>query len=144
MANSFNKRELQKKKQGKKLEKQQRKEQRKSNKGSGSLDDMIAYVDANGAITDVPPEISIKSDIDVETIVISTPKKEAVEIIPIKGRIEHFNSSKGYGFIKDCNDEKFFFHVSNTSEGITEGVEVTFETEYTTRGQNAIKIKLIK
>ena len=50
MAISFSKRELEKKKQGKKLEKQQRKEERKANRGGSSLDDMIAYVDANGMI----------------------------------------------------------------------------------------------
>ena len=55
MAISFSKRELEKKKQGKKLEKQQRKEERKANRGGSSLDDMIAYVDANGMITDTPP-----------------------------------------------------------------------------------------
>lgn len=60
MAVSYNKRELEKKKQSKKLEKQQRKEDRKANKGGSSLDDMIAYVDANGMITDTPPDMQRK------------------------------------------------------------------------------------
>ena len=142
MANSFNKRELEKKKQSKKLEKQQRKEERKANKGGGSLDDMIAYVDVNGVITDTPPEMQVKEEIDVEAIVIATPKKEDVEDPVLKGRVEHFNPSKGYGFIKDGGSaEKYFFHISNAPEGIVEGMIVTFELERGQKGYNAVKIE---
>mgnify|MGYP000276467817 CR=1 FL=1 len=79
MAISFSKRELEKKKQGKKLEKQQRKEERKANRGGSSLDDMIAYVDANGMITDTPPDMSSKPKVDAETIAVFVPKKEEQE-----------------------------------------------------------------
>jgi hypothetical protein len=48
---SSNKRELEKKKQSKRLEKQKRKEERKAN-GTSSFEDMIAYVDENGMLTD--------------------------------------------------------------------------------------------
>lgn len=51
---SFTKRDLEKKKQEKRLAKQQKKEERKSN-GTSSFEDMIAYVDENGMITDTPP-----------------------------------------------------------------------------------------
>ena len=47
---SYNKREVEKRKQEKRLEKQRRREERKANPGSGSLDDMIAYVDEFGVI----------------------------------------------------------------------------------------------
>lgn len=145
MANSFNKREVEKKKQSKKLEKQQRKEERKANKGGSSLDDMIAYVDVNGVITNLPPDMQNKEEIDIENIIISTPKKEEMEDPVKKGRVEHFNSDKGYGFIKDIeNTEKYFFHVSNAPEGITEGATVTFEIERGPKGMNAIKIELTK
>ncbi len=49
-SNSFNKRDLEKKKELKKQEKLKRKEERKANAGSGSFEDMIAYVDENGVI----------------------------------------------------------------------------------------------
>ena len=97
MAISFSKRELEKKKQGKKLEKQQRKEERKANRGGSSLDDMIAYVDANGMITDTPPDMSSKPKVDAETIAVSVPKKEEQEPVALRGRVEHFNTDKGYG-----------------------------------------------
>ncbi len=53
-ANSFHKKEIEKNKQQKKKEKQQRKEERKL-QGTSSFEDMIAYVDENGMITDTPP-----------------------------------------------------------------------------------------
>ncbi|MCC8018286.1 MAG: cold shock domain-containing protein [Rikenellaceae bacterium] len=139
---SFNKRENEKKKAAKRKEKQKRKEERKAG-GSSSMDDMIAYVDEHGNITDTPPEKGEKEEISLEEIQISTPKKEEVEIEPLKGRVEYFNTEKGYGFIKDLSSgEKFFFHISAAPAGIAEGNKVTFETERGTRGMNAVNIKL--
>ena len=138
MAISFSKRELEKKKQGKKLEKQQRKEERKANRGGSSLDDMIAYVDANGMITDTPPDMSSKPKVDAETIAVSEP-------VALRGRVEHFNTDKGYGFIKDLDStEKYFFHISNAPADIAEGALVTFETERGQRGLNAVNIAYAK
>ena len=137
---SFGKRENEKKKQAKRLEKQKRKEERQAG-GSSSLDDMIAYVDENGNITDTPPEVRPKVEIDLEDIVIATPKKEDVGSEPLKGRVEYFNTEKGYGFIKDlASAEKYFFHVSSAPEGIREGQLVFFELMRGTRGMNAVKI----
>ena len=56
---TFGKRENEKKKQAKRLEKQKRREERQAG-GSSSLDDMIAYVDENGNITDTPPQLRPK------------------------------------------------------------------------------------
>jgi Cold shock proteins len=144
MAISFNKRELEKKKEQKRKEKLQRKEERKAN-GSQSLDDMIAYVDENGVITSTPPEPHKKQEVDLESIAVSTPKKEEVEETPLKGRVEHFNYGKGYGFIKDLSGtDKYFFHVSNAPDNIAEGNVVTFELERGERGMNAVRIVLEK
>ncbi|MCD8173870.1 MAG: cold shock domain-containing protein [Alistipes sp.] len=139
---SFNKRENEKKKAAKRKEKQKRKEERKAG-GTSSMDDMIAYVDEHGNITDTPPEEREKEEISLEEIQISTPKKEEVEIEPLKGRVEYFNTKKGYGFIKDLSSgDKFFFRISAAPAGIAEGNKVTFETERGTRGMNAVNIKL--
>lgn len=145
MAISFNKKELEKKKQSKKLEKQKRKEERKANSGNGSFDDMIAYVDEFGVITDTPPDPSQKEKVDLESIAVSTPKKEEVEEVPLRGRVEYFSADKGYGFIKDIsNTEKYFFHISNAPADIKEGNLVTFELERGKKGMNAVKIVLAK
>ncbi|WP_243346962.1 cold-shock protein [Parabacteroides sp. FAFU027] len=144
MAISFNKKELEKKKQSKKLEKQKRKEERKVS-GSKSFDDMIAYVDENGMITDTPPDPTKKSKVDLESIAVSTPKKEDVEDPILKGRVEHYNSAKGYGFIKDLGStEKYFFHINNAPDTIAEGNMVSFELERGQKGMNAVRIELTK
>lgn len=141
-SNSFNKREVEKNKQQKRKEKQQRREERK-NSPTGSFEDMIAYVDENGVITDTPPDLANRQKMEIEDIVISTPKKEEIEDTILKGRVEFFNSEKGYGFIKHTGStDKYFFHISSAPESISEGNMVTFELERGQRGMNAVNIIL--
>lgn len=141
---SFNKRDLEKKKELKRKEKLQRKEERKAS-GSKSFDEMIAYVDESGMISSTPPDPDKKQDIELENIAVSTPKKEEVEEVPLQGRVEFFNSDKGFGFIKDTsNTEKYFFHISNAPAEIAEGNMVTFELERGEKGMNAVRIVLTK
>jgi cold shock CspA family protein len=141
-SNSFNKREIEKSKQQKRKEKQQRKEDKKNNPVS-SFDDMIAYVDENGVITSTPPDLTNKQKVEIENIVISTPKKEDMEDLILKGRIEYFNPDKGYGFIKHTGStDKYFFHISSAPASITEGNMVTFELERGQKGMNAVRIAI--
>lgn len=80
------KRENEKKRLAKRGAKLKRKEGRKSTKSS--FDDMIAYVDEYGMITSTPPEENIKKqEINVEEIMISTPRKEDEEPVILRGRI---------------------------------------------------------
>ena len=140
---SFNKRELEKKKQSKRLEKQKRKEERKANAGSGSFEDMIAYVDENGVITDTPPDMSNKQEIDVEDIMVSTPKKGEEEVVALTGLVEYFNPDKGFGFIKPSGGtEKYFFHINSAPSSINEGNMVTYELERGLKGMNAVNIAI--
>ncbi len=139
---TFSKRDNEKKKQTKREEKQKRKEDRKLNGKSSSLDDMIAYVDENGMLTSTPPDTSKKKEkINQDDIVISVPKKEKEEPVIYKGRVEHFNESKGYGFIKDlAGTDKYFFHISNAPAEVEEGNIVFFDLERGKRGLNAVNI----
>lgn len=138
---SFSKRENEKNKAAKRLEKQKRKDERKSGATGSSFDDMIAYVDQYGNLTDVPPEE--KEEINLEDIIIATPKKDdTIEEAALNGRVEHFNAGKGYGFIKELTGgEKYFFHISSAPQDIAEGKAVFFELERGTRGMNAVKIR---
>ncbi len=140
---SFTKRDLEKKKQEKRLAKQQKKEARKSN-GTSSFEDMIAYVDENGMITSTPPaENTPKEEIKLEEIVISTPQKDKEEPVIRRGRIEFFNESKGFGFIKDLSGvEKYFFHINNVLTDIAENNIVTFDLERGLKGMNAVNVAL--
>ena len=139
---TVDKRENEKKRLARRAEKQKRKEEKKLSPKANSLDDMIAYVDENGMITSPPPTENIKKEeIKQEEIVISTPKKEKEVPTVMKGRVEFFNTSKGFGFIKDLSGtEKYFFHVNNVMADISENDIVTFDLERGIKGMNAVNI----
>ena len=53
----------------------------------------------------------------------------------MKGTVKFFNTSKGFGFIKNDEDSnEYFVHVSGTNEEIKEDDKVTFELEDSDRG----------
>jgi cold shock CspA family protein len=143
---SFNKKEVRRKKEKKRKEKvQKRLEKREGEKDN--LDDMIAYVDKNGVITSTPPDPDEKDDIKAEDILVSVPtKNEDDELDPIrKGTLTFFNDSKGYGFIKDSETkESIFVHINNILEEINEGNIVSFEIERGPKGLVAVNVKLVK
>ena len=125
------KRENEKKRIAKREEKLKKKENKKLSGSSNSFEDMIAYVDENGRITSTPPTENVrKEEINPDEIVIATPKKEDEEPTILRGRVEFFNESRGFGFIKDLSGvEKYFFHVNNVVGNITENNIVTFDLE---------------
>ena len=101
---TFNKKENEKKKQKKQKDKELKKEERKASGGKKSFEDMLAYVDEDGNITDTPPDPTVKKKkINAEDIEIGIPKQEdrEEESKERTGVITFFNDSKGYGFIKD-------------------------------------------
>ena len=56
MAETWNKKEREKKKQKNKMDKAEKKQERKDNPKTKSLDDMLAYVDENGNLSATPPD----------------------------------------------------------------------------------------
>lgn len=61
------------------------------------------------------------------------------------GRVKFFNASKGFGFIKDDdNDKEYFVHVSGLKDQIQQDDHVSFALETGNRGLKAINVKLIK
>ncbi len=141
---TFSKKEKEKKKAKKRQEKLAKREERKANPNK-SFDDMIAYVDEFGNPTDTPPDESKKEDIKAEDIDIGIPKKEHEEVDPIrKGKVDFFNHDKGFGFIRENDtNEKYFVHVSSTTEEINENDKVSFEIEKGPRGLNAVRVNKI-
>ena len=120
---------------------------RKENEKKGSLDDMIAYVDANGNIVDTPPDPSEKKEVKVENIEIGVPKKETIDITDTVriGTVTFFNDSKGYGFIKDSEtQERVFVHINNCQFEIKENNVVSYEVEMGPKGPTAVNVKLSK
>jgi len=144
---TFNKKEKEKKRLKKKQDKDEKKVARKANTDkSGDLDDMIAYVDADGNITSTPPDPLKKRIVIAENIQIGVSRQEDIEPEDPtrKGTVTFFNSSKGYGFIKDQeSQESIFVHLNGCIDSIQESDKVTFETERTPKGLSAIKVKIL-
>src|SRR5688500_8452382 len=142
---TFNKKEKAKKKLQKRKEKEQRKEERKANAKEGkSLEEMMAYVDENGNISATPPDPTKKKIIKESDIVLGSRNIEGAHSVPSvrTGRGTLFNTSKGYGFIKDLQtQESIFVHANSLTFEIKENDTVTFETEMGFKGLNAIKVK---
>lgn len=140
---SFSKKEKEKKRLKKRKDKKAKLEERRAKSEEGSSDDMIAYVDEHGNITDTPPDLTKKKKVKAESIEIGVPKRDKEEYDPIrKGRVEFFNDDKGFGFIIDMtSQEKFFVHISGLIDEIKEGNLVTFELERGMKGMNAVRVK---
>src|SRR5687768_18216131 len=99
MGDSWNKKEREKKKQQEKKDKEARKKERKENAGK---DDMMAYVDENGNISDTPPDPRKKKEFKLEDIQIGLPEY----VPPPKNEHTHtgkdtlFNHEKDNGCIQ--------------------------------------------
>ena len=143
---TFNKKEKEKKRLKKRELKMKKKEERKANSKGGDFENMIAYVDEYGNLTDTPPDPANKVKVDAESIEIGIPKRIEEDIDPVhRGKVAFFNDSKGFGFINDLDSqEKYFVHVNGLLEEIKENDKVQFELERGMKGMNAVKVKKIK
>lgn len=143
---TFGKKEKEKKRLKKRKEKEAKREERKANSQGGGLDAMLAYVDEFGNLTDTPPDpLKKKTKIDHKSIEIGVPKRESIVEERVKrGRVEFFNHTKGFGFIKDADThEKYFVHINGVLDEIKENDRVTFELVRGMKGMNAVKVQKV-
>ena len=142
---TFNKRDKEKKRQQKQEEKKVRKEERKANAPGGSFESMLAYVDENGMISSTPPDPTKRKEVDIEEIELGVPRRAEAEAEADRtGRVDFFDTSKGFGFImENGSQERYFVHISGTLEDIREGDKVTYELERGPKGMNAVRVKKI-
>ena len=143
-SNSFSKREIEKNKRQKRKEKQKRREARKL-QPADTFEEMIAYVDSYGVITDERPEQDEIEEVKLSDIEISIPPKEPGERKENPtGRVDFYNERRGFGFI-NAEDSlgEYFFHRSNVVYAIKEWDRVSFRLEQGPRGMNAVDIKLV-
>ncbi len=140
---TYNKKEKEKKRLKKREDKKKKMEARKADKETGG-GIPFAYVDHNGNLSDTPPDPTMKVKVDAESINLDY-KKEDIKVDPIrKGKVSFFDSSKGFGFIIDTeNQEKYFTHVSGLLDDIIENDKVQFELEKGMKGLNAVRVKKI-
>ena len=144
---SFNKKELEKKRKKKNQEKLERREQRKIEKAEGGVktfEDMISYVDENGHLTSTPPDPAKKKKFRAEDMIIGAPPRDNTpEETTRNGQVKFFNDEKGYGFIIDAETkDSIFVHANNVAGQIRENDRVTFEVEMGPKGPNAVNVKL--
>lgn len=148
MAETWNKKEREKKRSQQKKEKAEKKQERKDHASSGNnLESMMAYLDENGNLSSTPPDPKKKIQVNAEDIEIGVPKQAPIspEDLIRTGIVTFFNDSKGYGFIKDQEThESVFVHINALTEAIKENNKVTFETEMGPRGANAVNVKLVR
>jgi cold shock CspA family protein len=142
---TFNKRDKEKKRQQKQEEKKIRKEERKANAPGGGFESMLAYVDENGMITNTPPDPTKRKEVDIEEIELGVPRREKEEVDAERnGRVDFFDTSKGFGFImENGTQERFFVHISGTLDEIRENDKVAFELERGPKGMNAVRVRKI-
>jgi cold shock CspA family protein len=145
---SFNKKELEKKRKKKNQEKLERKEQRKVEKAKGggkTLEEMFSYVDENGNLSSSPPDPSKKKVIRVEDIVLGASFRDDTPEDPLRtGQVKFFNDEKGYGFIIDAiTNDSIFVHINNITGNLRENDKVSFEIEMGPKGPNAVRVKLL-
>lgn len=143
---SATKKEKEKKKLQKKKDKEQRKEERKANSMEGKpLEDMMAYVDENGNLSSTPPDPTKKRATNTNDIMLGARKRDDIKVNTQRtGSVTFFNSSKGFGFIKDKESgDSIFVHTSSLMTPIKENDQVSFTTERGHKGLAAVNVKKI-
>ena len=144
---TWNKKEKEKIRRKKKEDKAKLKIERKAEGGVSTFEEMMAYVDEDGNLTDTPPDPLKKKKFVAADIEIGIPTRAAEdEVDPNRhGTVTFFDTSKGYGFIKDRDSQdSVFSHINAHIDQIQEGDKVTFRMERGMKGMNAVDVKLEK
>ncbi len=140
MGESFAKKERNKNKAKKKEQKAQKLMDRKQSGTKSSFEDMIAYVDEYGNLTDQPVN-AVRTEIKLEDIQLGAAKLE-VEVREYEGVLASYDPLKGYGFITESvSGNKIFVHRSSFLDPIKENDLLVFEQEKGPRGYSAVQVR---
>lgn len=143
---TFTKKEREKQRIKKQQDKKEKMKERKLNKEKGkSLEDMMAYLDENGNLTDRPTDPRKKKVYRQEDVPASVPKQDDQSPdVPRTGTVTFFNEPKGFGFINDAETRmRVFFHVNNINSPVKENDKVTFRLEKSPKGPVAMDVTLV-
>ena len=143
---TFTKREREKQRIKKQQEKNEKMKERKANGKTKTLEDMMAYLDENGNLTNTPPDPKKKKIFRQEDMQVSVPKLEDRPIeAPRKGIVSFFNTQKGFGFINDAETrERIFVHVNDLEGPVTENDKVTYFVQQSPKGLVAVNVTVVK
>jgi len=142
---TFNKKEVRNKQLKKRKDKEKKRVERKETDKRSGFENMLAWVDENGNICSSPPDKSNKEEVKLEDIEISVPKGGSVKTsLKFRGKLNNYDSTKGFGFITCSNlDNSVFIHSNDCQCELTVGCKVEFETEMGPKGLKAINVVLI-
>ncbi len=135
---TFKKKERAKKQQLKKKEKLERREFNKSNNNKGKdLEEMFAYVDEFGNISNTPPQTTYKfKEEDLERPV------DPTELYHY-GKVSYFNETGKYGFIRDSEtSETVYFNDRLAGIDLNIGDKVKFKYARSKQGNQITEVEL--
>lgn len=133
---TFQKKERAKRKQIKKQQKQERREFNKTNNNKGKpLEEMFAYVDEFGSISDTPPEL--RQDNKEKT-----PTQNHDEFL--FGRVSYYNDKGRYGFIRNnLSRETVYFNDNIVGMVLNVDEKVKYKTTRSKQGIQASEVSLL-
>jgi len=135
---TFKKKETAKKKQQKKQQKQERRELNKSNNDKGKpLEEMFAYVDEFGNISDTPPAQPYKfKEEDLHRP--ADPEDEYHY-----GKVSYYNENGHYGFIRDnVTGETVYFNDKLAGQVLLLGQKVKYKYTRSRQGNQISEVEL--
>jgi len=130
---TFRKKEIAKKKLQKRKEKEEKRAQRQESNDKGkSLEEMFAYVDENGNISDTPPVK--KYEFKEEDLV--RPEKEYAY-----GKVSFYNEAGQYGFIRDNETrENVYFNFKILGFVLHQDQKVKFKSKSSRQGLQVTEV----
>lgn len=139
---TFGKKEREKKKRSKQKEKEEKRNFRKLNNDKGkNLHEMLMYVDANGNLTETPPEAEWMKDLHADNPGGSNPN-EPVAVTKRTGTVTFFDPEKGFGFIEDhATKQSIYVNKRHITEDLTRGATVHFLVQRNSKGTYAVDVE---
>lgn len=139
MAESFSKKEKQKKKIQLRETKAEKMRERKAALQKGRpLEEMMAYLDENGNLSSTPPGSSLQQRNDQKSNHSYNRDNNGL----LTGKVSFYNTAKGFGFIFDSYSRKrIFVHSNYLQQPVEEGDEVLFEVRKTEKGLTAFNVR---
>ncbi|TCV08470.1 cold shock CspA family protein [Sphingobacterium alimentarium] len=132
---TFRKKEIAKKKLQKRKEKEERKAQREDSNDKGkALEEMFAYVDENGNISDKPPVK--KYEFKEEDLI-----RPEVEDVYSFGKVSFYNEAGQYGFIRDNETrENVYFNFKILGFVLHQDQKVKFKSQSSKQGLQVTEV----
>ena len=132
---TFRKKEIAKKKLQKRKEKEEKKAQREDSNDKGkALEEMFAYVDENGNISDKPP--LKKYEFKEEDLI-----RPEVEDVYSFGKVSFYNEAGQYGFIRDNETrENVYFNFKILGFVLLQDQKVKFKSQSSKQGLQVTEV----